>query len=610
MRNERQNVRLQARDRLEAALKGRQLTLGQLNDLRGIYKREGDIEVLALAGQVFKPRIAKLPAVQMILAKSDFYESPPAAPAAPDDITWFRLGELNGLISPLKRNEVVDFKKIKTLVKGLQQDIEWGETVDAKIKLTRLRNFINGLPVERFDGLFLRKNQDFQTQAQVSAMIQEAIDKIGDADTQINNAVGPPPPPGPRRKVPVPGPGQAPTGLSFELELPNVVAPGMVDLSFDSAEAFDLDSDPPDGYEFVGLVVSLIPDDEVLISDEATVGIHYSVDDAAIVNPLALQMVRVANGQVQFLDTLLNDLDSGVLYAIYQTDPAEPEQFGLFGLVQEATWSHLEDPSSEADGPPDPLPPATYMSAHTGSAPLASYPGEVTKRVLANGSTVLLADEGLVSEFAAKYRVTVAPKTENGKQKSGTDDAPDDKGNKIRIKFDLYELTLKDSNDKVVATIELAKAVKRVDEKPLDDLLLYNCHSLSFLRPIFAQSDNPDLYREYFVHKTDVLLDIAKAFSKGPEVLKIEDFLKRKFTDKDKGKIVVLLTPYIENGKETDRDVAVHSATITKAGENLEKTTILEKFGIGEVKDSNLKAMLDSNKRAEIKHVLIYELNP
>ncbi|MDP9121757.1 MAG: hypothetical protein M3O15_10400, partial [Acidobacteriota bacterium] len=343
---------------LKAALTGNKLSAADLNKLRQVCQGMGkgtDPEVRLRASRELKPLIAKLPAITTIRTKSDFYEG--VTPAG--GVTPFLLGEMDGQISPLNPVEVADYAKLKKLVEGLRQDVELGDTVAAKAKLTGVQKFINGLPAGRFNDLFFRKNMVMQTQAQVSAMIQQAIDQIGNADTQINKAIGPPPPPGPRPKVPVPGPGKAPTGLSFDLELANVVASGTVDLSFDSPEAFDVDSVPPPGYQFIGQVVSLIPDDAVLVSGQVTVGIEYSLTDGTIPNPSALRMVRVANGQIEFLATTLNDLGTGELFAAYTTDPSQAEQFGLFGLVLA---------TATGPGSPPPLSPRAGQAA-SGSPP-------------------------------------------------------------------------------------------------------------------------------------------------------------------------------------------------------------------------------------------------
>ncbi|MDP9122584.1 MAG: hypothetical protein M3O15_14655, partial [Acidobacteriota bacterium] len=125
---------------------------------------------------------------------------------------------------------------------------------------------------------------------------------------------------------------------TFTLAFDSVLTPGTIDFILaDDPEG--LASVPPDGFQFAAWGASLVADDEQLqVAGQVTVSLQYGTEQDngnPVADPTLLQMVRIANGGYEILETLSNDTVNGILTATYQADStAGYDQLGVFALVQ------------------------------------------------------------------------------------------------------------------------------------------------------------------------------------------------------------------------------------------------------------------------------------
>jgi hypothetical protein len=336
-------VREDATRDLANALLGQQLTLAQIQDVRHAANGEGlgtDPEIRRRSRDVFSRYVRRveesLPLfkIQILLDGNTSLS--------------YEFGPYTGLLNRTNAQEVQDFNKLQDLARAAQNALTSGDVPTAQARLTELKTFLLGLTATRYSGLGLYQGGSVPLpQATAASQVQQAIDQLPQSATEIQGAAGSPPTaPAPKIPIQIPtsGPAIPATGSSFRLVIDNVLTPGEVDLtSYSEDETRRLLAVA--GYQAVSPVYDIVTDGVVQISGEVQVGIQYSdgLLDTLLSNPGELQIARVANGEVQILPTILNDLLGGVLWASY-TVPSPSSSSGSLGLTPLGTASRAIRP--------------------------------------------------------------------------------------------------------------------------------------------------------------------------------------------------------------------------------------------------------------------------
>jgi hypothetical protein len=310
-------IRENATRDLANALLGQQLTLAQIQDVRRSANGEGlgtDPEIRRRSRDVFSRYVRRVEAslplfkIQILLDGNSSLN--------------YRFGPYTGLLNRNNAQEVQDFNRLQDLARAAQNALTSGDVPTAQARLTELKTFLSGLTATRYSGLGLYQGGGVPLpQAAAATQVQQAIDQLPQSATNIQGAAGSPPTaPAPKIQIHIPtsGPATPATGSSFRLIIDTVVTAGEVDLaSYSEDETRRLLAVA--GYEAVSPVYDIVTDGVVQISGQVQVGIQYSdgLLDTLLSNPGELQIARVANGEVQILPTVLNDLLSGVLWASY-----------------------------------------------------------------------------------------------------------------------------------------------------------------------------------------------------------------------------------------------------------------------------------------------------
>jgi hypothetical protein len=134
--------------------------------------------------------------------------------------------------------------------------------------------------------------------------------------------------------VPVATAGPVDFGPSLQVALGGLGSPGRL-LAFATDEIAAL-SAPPPGYEFVGHIVDLLAQSDLLVSGPVGIDIEYgdAIGNPARVDPTLLQIVRFANGQDSFVPTTVNGSDRLLGTYIPDSSASGLDQFGEFAIVQ------------------------------------------------------------------------------------------------------------------------------------------------------------------------------------------------------------------------------------------------------------------------------------
>jgi hypothetical protein len=231
------------------------------------------------------------------------------------------------------------FNDLQEKSKAVKDAVLRGDAAAAGAALAELETFVTNLDDAQFASLNLKEgpNDDVPvTKAKVLQLIREAKETIPTFRDDIQRKGGNPAPPPPGKKR-VELPGLIDLGPTFRFGIAEVISPGALDVSFPPVvEALAL---PPAGLEFVGHLVSLVPDDALIVSGTVLVGIEYGelqLIGHRVRSPDLLQLLRFADGEFQLLALVDNDLTNHVLFASYVTSAGDAgtNQFGQFAIVQ------------------------------------------------------------------------------------------------------------------------------------------------------------------------------------------------------------------------------------------------------------------------------------
>lgn len=140
-------------------------------------------------------------------------------------------------------------------------------------------------------------------------------------------------------KTPVNQKGMIDLGKSLQLALGGLLQPGALEvLAPTSLGAISI---PPLGFIYVGPIFDIVPADALIADGEIRLGIEYGpfqLVNPPVLDPASLQLVRIANGQYDFLGGLFNDLGSYTMFGSYFASSsdiaANLNQFGEFAIVQ------------------------------------------------------------------------------------------------------------------------------------------------------------------------------------------------------------------------------------------------------------------------------------
>lgn len=327
---------------LDAARNG-QLTPEQINKIRDAMNKSPDPEIRWRAEWIIKRYVATVPAVKSLLELLQVEITRQIRISTNFDFLGM-MGWLNH-----RPQAVEDFNKLMDLASRARSALLRGDTEGAKKYLNDLKDFIKNLPKDRFDELHLRANGQHLTQQQVIDIIDGVItNQIPKAENGIQGKLEVAPAPRPKVGIAVPGP--LDTGGSIRIDVATVTVPGTAELTTALNEdgARSIRSDAPDGYEFVGHVFDLLPDEGLQISGTVLVAIQYDaeptdgLEPSPAVDPSQLQIVRVANENVDLLPVVAHDAVNGVIYAEYEADTGGFDPFGMFALVQPVPTETVE----------------------------------------------------------------------------------------------------------------------------------------------------------------------------------------------------------------------------------------------------------------------------
>ena len=325
--------REEAKKVLRDALLNNQLTTEQIALIREVAVGRGPgllgtLEASKRVEQIFKEYVLRQPTVAMF---QEFVQ-PMITRFTDTGGIQYRFGGDRGQVTGNNFQGHQDFNKFLELASSAVDNLTVGDTERANMRLEELKTFINGLPDDRFRGLGFRLNRQGFLR-----IVQQALDKIPQAQREILMIAGPPP--GARLSLPIPGAALVNAGGTFTMDIQQVITPGVVDVTLPTEDAF-LPTVPPEGYQFVGYSAFVIADEAIEIGGPLKVGFQYGpglLFGHPVLNPDGLGVVRIANGTVQpLLDQSFNDPGAFMISASYEPPSRGSglNQFGFFAVIQ------------------------------------------------------------------------------------------------------------------------------------------------------------------------------------------------------------------------------------------------------------------------------------
>ena len=248
----------------------------------------------------------------------------------------FKLGDAKGMASADTDAQKKVFSDLMLRFAAFRNYLAIGDTDGAKARLDELKNFINGLTNDQFARLRLvNKDGTVMTKADLFDLIGAARALTTQAKDEINKKMGAIPPEA-RPLATVAASGPLDLGKTLALSVGSLIAPGMLDVTFEDVDQA-LAVAPP-GFMAVGPIFELLPIGDLAVGDLISVSVQYgdlSGLGFGIVDPSLLRLVRIANGDYQFLSES-NDLTRHLITGSYPVSgsPSGLDQFGEFMLVQ------------------------------------------------------------------------------------------------------------------------------------------------------------------------------------------------------------------------------------------------------------------------------------
>jgi hypothetical protein len=306
------------------------LTTADRQEILRVSRTGAELETRSRAGAIVEDILGKITQVQDVVTpvktKVDF--SPKG------DLFRFKFDDFGTIPLPLGRALNPTQTTLTDKYNAFQNGVLRGDFSSAEARLAELRAFINGLTDGELQSLGLRElgmPPVPVTKQDLLDKIEQAKEKLRQAEEKVREKFGEDP--GPLLESRVDTPGKVDLGKTFQLEVEGLAGQGNLAVLFHNPEnGIGL---PPEGCDVVGFVFDLVPDGDLLIFGKVVIGIQYS-EMQLFGNPELLQIARFANGELQILETVFNDLENHIIFASYEASlgGAGVNQFGEFALIQ------------------------------------------------------------------------------------------------------------------------------------------------------------------------------------------------------------------------------------------------------------------------------------